>query len=188
MNRSSTSGSSDSAARTGIGRGLSAAREVLDELRSPSADRGDALPPRDDVRGMVLEVLAEQPSDGYRIVRTLEERGAGAPTPRAGAVYPTLQLLADEGLTTVAEVDGRKVHTLTTAGRAAAEAVRDRAWTDEGTATRTPDRRGGIARSAAQLAQAAALAAQTGTRQQVAETAAVLDEARRRIVAILARS
>lgn len=174
--------------RTWTGRGISAAREVLDELRSPSPDRGTARPPRDDVRAAVLLVLAEQPSDGYRIVRTLEERGAGAPTPSAGAVYPTLQLLGDEGLATAAETDGRKVWTLTTAGRAAAEAARDRPWTDEGPATRAAGRRGSIARSAAQLAQAAALAAQTGTPQQVAETTEALDDARRRILAILARS
>jgi DNA-binding PadR family transcriptional regulator len=185
MNRASSGASGD---RSWTGRGLSAAREVLDELRSPGRRHVPVSPRRDDVREAVLLVLAEQPSTGYAIVRTLEERGGAAPTPRAGAVYPTLQLLADEGLATAAETDGRKLYTLTTAGYAAAEAVRDRPATDEGFATRTAERRGAIARSGAQLAQAAALAAQTGTPEQVADTAAALDEARRRILAILAGS
>jgi DNA-binding PadR family transcriptional regulator len=145
-------------------------------------------PRHDAVRDAVLLVLAEQPSTGYAIVRTLEERGGGAGTPRAGAVYPTLQLLADEGLATAAEIDGKKRYTLTTAGYAAAETARDLPAGPDGSATRTPERRGAIARSGAQLAQAAALAAQTGTPEQVAATAAALDEARRRIIAILARS
>ena len=47
--------------------------------------------------------------------------------PSAGSVYPTLQLLADEGLVTAEESDGRKIYSLTEAGREdAAESERPR--------------------------------------------------------------
>jgi DNA-binding PadR family transcriptional regulator len=182
MNGSSTSIPSGS----GVERGLSAIRSVIDEVRNPSAARAAAARPgRDDVQGAVLAVLAEQPSDGYRIVRVLEERGAGGPTPGAGSVYPTLQLLADEGLATATETDGKRTWTLTAAGRAAAEASTARPV--QHGAGAAPQRRGAIARSGGQLAQTVALAVQAATPEQVTEVVGVLDDARRRILAILAR-
>jgi DNA-binding PadR family transcriptional regulator len=188
MNRASAGGADGDRSRSAVGRGIAGVREVIDELRSPGEPRIDVSAHGDDVRAEVLTLLAERPRSGYEIVRVLEERGDGARTPRAGAVYPTLQLLADEGLTTSAETDGRRIHTLTTAGRAAAEAARDRSSAAAPSGSRAPDRRGAVARSGAQLAQAVALAAQTGDAAQRAETAAALDDARRRILAILARS
>jgi DNA-binding PadR family transcriptional regulator len=49
-------------------------------------------------------------------------------------VYPTLQLLADEGLVTARDVDGKRVYELTDAGRAEAESRKDEAapWSGEG--------------------------------------------------------
>jgi DNA-binding PadR family transcriptional regulator len=57
---------------------------------------------------------------GYEMIQELEERTGGRWTPSAGSIYPTLQLLEDEGLVTPEEVDGRKVFTLTDAGKEAA--------------------------------------------------------------------
>lgn len=193
MTRSSTS-SSPVAARSlpGVAQGLSRIRQAIGLLR-PAEQTGGARSQRDDVRDAVLTVLAEQPVNGYQIVRALEERSSGAQVaggvrPSAGAVYPTLQLLADEGLATAAESDGTKMYTLTASGRAAAAAAaaaRDHAASE--VPLRVPERRGAIARAGAQLAQAVALAAQSGSAQQVADAAAVLDEARRAIHSILAR-
>jgi hypothetical protein len=42
-------------------------------------------------------LLAERPMHGYQIIREIEERSGGSWKPSAGSVYPTLQLLADEG-------------------------------------------------------------------------------------------
>jgi DNA-binding PadR family transcriptional regulator len=188
MNGSSASRPSGAGSGTVVGRGLAALRSVLDEVRSsPSAARVDPGRHRSDVRAAVLAVLREQPSDGYRIVRVLEERGNGASTPGAGAVYPTLQLLADEGLATAAETDGRRTWTLTAAGRTAAESAQlgeDRRESP----TAPVQHRVAIARSGGQLAQAVALAVQASTPAQVAEVVDVLDDARRRVLAILARS
>lgn len=188
MNGSTTSNSFGNRPRVDIAAGIANAREVLDQLRSPGRQRPDVRPARDDVRASVLTVLAERPATGYQIVRALQERGNDDRTPGAGAVYPTLQLLADEGLVTAAETDGSRTWTLTTAGHAAAEAVRNRPAAEQPAGTRGTGRRGAIARSAGQLAQATALAAQTGTAGQHAEVAAALDDARRSILAILARS
>jgi DNA-binding PadR family transcriptional regulator len=188
MSGSSSSRASGNGSSTAVGRGLTAIRSVLDEVRAPSGVRAGVRPERSDVRAAVLALLAEQPSDGYRIVRTLEERGAGDRTPSAGTVYPMLQLLADEGLATAAETEGRKTWTLTAAGRAAAESAPVVSVQRDETSTAAPHHRVAIVRSGAQLAQAVALAAQASTPAQVAEVVAVLDDARRRILSILSRS
>jgi DNA-binding PadR family transcriptional regulator len=190
MNGSSSSRPTGS--RSAVGFGLDRIREAVEDFRSPGDRRARPRPERSDVRDAVLTVLEEQPADGYRIVRVLQERSGDGPGTSAGEVYPALQLLADEGLVTAAETDGRKTWTLTAAGRAAAEAARDRTadGVRDGRSNRSDrsaaDRRG-VARSGAALASAAALAARTGTPAQVAEVVAVLDDARRRVFAILSR-
>src|SRR5215211_6725890 len=76
---------------------------------------------RGDVRGAVLALLAEEPMHGYEMIQRLEERTGGRWRPSAGSIYPTLQLLEDEGLVSSEEVDGRRVFSLTDDGRKAAE-------------------------------------------------------------------
>ena len=71
---------------------------------------------RGDIRAAVLALLTEQPMHGYQIIQELAERTGGAWQPSAGSVYPSLQLLADEGLIAGTDNDGRKVFALT-AGR-----------------------------------------------------------------------
>ncbi|WP_375388235.1 PadR family transcriptional regulator [uncultured Amnibacterium sp.] len=189
MTRPSTSIPAGSRTREGVARGLSGIREVLDELRNPSDRRSATRGERPDSRDEVLEALAEGPADGYRIARLLAERGQGEPTPGAGVVYPTLQLLADEGLATAEDTDGRKVWTLTPAGHAAAAAARTRSAPEqEAPAAHGPAHRASIVRSGAQLAQVVAIAAQSVERDRVGEVVAAIDEARRRILAVLARS
>src|SRR5699024_5639742 len=70
---------------------------------------------RGDVRAAVIHLLAEEPMHGYQIIREIEQRSDGAWKPSAGSVYPSLQLLADEGLLTVEEDAGRKTYSLTEA-------------------------------------------------------------------------
>lgn len=77
---------------------------------------------RKGVRPAVLAVLMDQPMHGYQVITELEQRTGGRWRPSAGSVYPTLQQLEDEGLVRSEELDGRKVYTLTDAGRTAAEA------------------------------------------------------------------
>ena len=75
---------------------------------------------RGDVRSAILALLDDRPMHGYEMIQELEERTGGRWTPSAGSIYPTLQLLEDEGLVTPDEVEGRKVYSLTDAGKEAA--------------------------------------------------------------------
>lgn len=71
-----------------------------------------------DLKLVILSLLSDQPSYGYQLIKRLEERMAGGYTPSAGVIYPTLTLLEEEGLTTGETADGKKVFTVTEAGRA----------------------------------------------------------------------
>ena len=62
---------------------------------------------------------------GYQIIQELSARSGGAWSPSAGSVYPTLQLLADEGLVDAEETAGKKVFSLTDAGVAAVAETAD---------------------------------------------------------------
>jgi DNA-binding PadR family transcriptional regulator len=70
-----------------------------------------------DLKYVILELVQEKPRHGYEIIRALEERFAGFYAPSPGAVYPTLQLLEDLGYVAAAQQDGKKIYTLTDAGR-----------------------------------------------------------------------
>lgn len=188
MNGSSTSSEFGGRSRPGAASLVSGLRQAVEEFRRPSDTRSAPRPDRDGARDAVLSVLAEQPMHGYQIVHALEARHPGARTPGAGAVYPMLQLLADQGLATATETDGRKTYALTDAGRTAAAAAAGRAATAETPATAAPERRGAITKAGAQLAVAAGLVTRNGTAAQVADAVAVLDEARRKLYAILARN
>ena len=109
---------------------------------------------RGNVRAAILSVLSEEPMHGYQIMQRLEERSGGMWRPSPGSVYPTLQLLEDQGFIKGEEVEGRRVFSLTEAGTAEAEASKERhgaPWEspeagDEGAALQTaqgplPDRR-----------------------------------------------
>jgi DNA-binding PadR family transcriptional regulator len=74
---------------------------------------------------LLLDLLQERPRHGYDLIRALEERCGGLYTPSAGAVYPTLQMLEDMGAVTSTQQDGRRVYTITDAGRRLLEEHRD---------------------------------------------------------------
>jgi DNA-binding PadR family transcriptional regulator len=73
---------------------------------------------RGDMKYALLELLQERPMHGYEMIKALEEKTGGFYTPSPGSIYPTLQMLEDSGMVTYAEVEGKKVYTLTDAGRA----------------------------------------------------------------------
>ncbi|XNQ56178.1 PadR family transcriptional regulator [Agrococcus sp. 1P02AA] len=142
---------------------------------------------RGDVRAAVLALLDEQPMHGYQIIQQIEERSGGAWKPSPGSVYPTLQLLTDEGLLTATEADGRKTYALTEGGRAEADAAKERhaPWL-AGEPEQPHQGRRDVAKSGFELAQAAAQVARSGKPEQVEQAISVLDEARRRLYSILA--
>ncbi|KAF4405469.1 MULTISPECIES: PadR family transcriptional regulator [Streptomyces] len=70
------------------------------------------------LRLYLLKLLDEAPRHGYEVIRLLEERFQGLYAPSAGTVYPRLAKLEREGLVTHATEGGRKVYSITEAGRA----------------------------------------------------------------------
>ena len=104
--------------------------------------------------------------------------------PNPGSVYPTLQLLADEGLVTAADVDGRRVYSLTDAGRAAREARGDdRSW--EWTVD-DDDPRAKLGEAAFGVQEAAMQVIRLGSADQVTRAHDALNTARRALYALLA--
>src|SRR5690242_5577288 len=74
---------------------------------------------RGDLKYQLLALLTERPKHGYEMIKELEDQAGGFYTPSAGAVYPSLQLMEDRGWITSQTQDGKKVYTITDAGRAA---------------------------------------------------------------------
>ncbi|WP_053388310.1 PadR family transcriptional regulator [Leucobacter japonicus] len=161
--------------------------EAVDQLRSGFEKRAGSRVARGDVRAAVLSLLAEEPMHGYQIIREIEQRSGGSWKPSAGSVYPTLQLLADEGLITAEESNGRKTYALTDAGRdAVAEGEGEAPW-KTAVSGDSPKRHGALAQAGFDLAQAAAQVGRTGTPEQVTEAVDVLERARRELYGILAQ-
>lgn len=167
--------------------------EAMEQLRGMFEQKVAPRMGKGDVRAAVLALLAEKPMHGYQIISEIAERSGGAWKPSAGSVYPTLQLLADEGLITAEESNGRKTYTLTEMGRAEAATSADRTpWPtppggSSGGGRRDFGNAGPIAKSGMELAQAAAQVGRTGTPEQVDQAVEILDEARRRLYSILAQ-
>ena len=66
---------------------------------------------------VILDLLKEHPAHGYELTQTLEDRFYGLYSPSAGSVYPVLQLLEDMEYVTSNKTEGRKVYTITDAGK-----------------------------------------------------------------------
>ncbi|HET9283838.1 MAG TPA: PadR family transcriptional regulator [Candidatus Angelobacter sp.] len=65
----------------------------------------------------ILSLLSEGPKHGYQLMKEMKERSGGTYRASPGSVYPTAQQLEDEGLIASKMEDGRRVYTLTAAGR-----------------------------------------------------------------------
>ena len=177
--------STSSSGGFGAGANFDGVWQAMEQFREKFEKRAGSRVGKGEVRTAVLALLAEKPRHGYEIIREIEERSGGSWKPSAGSVYPTLQLLADEGLISAEESNGRKIYSLTEAGRAVA-----------GDETTSPfesgdsahgNRFGALPKAGVELAQAAAQVNRTGSADQVSQAVAVLDDARRRLYSILAQ-
>jgi DNA-binding PadR family transcriptional regulator len=166
---------------------MSGVWEAMEQLRSQFEQKVGPRMGRGDVRSAVLALLAEAPMHGYQIIREIEERSGGAWKPSPGSVYPTLQLLVDEGLITAEESGGRKTYSLTPEGREVAGVETDRSAPWESMGARDTSRMSALPKAGIDLAQAVAQVGRSGSSEQVKEAVAVLDEARRKIFTILAQ-
>ena len=175
----------------GMGQGWPGAgvlQEAMEQLRKAFEQPATPRMAKGDVRAAVLTLLAEKPMHGYQIIHEIEERSGGTWKPSPGSVYPTLQLLADEGLISVEESDGRKTYSLTVEGQQVADAAADKSAPWEASGGKDSGRVTALPRAGIDLAQAAAQVARSGSPEQVKEAVAVLDEARRKLYSILAQN
>ncbi|WP_026552240.1 PadR family transcriptional regulator [Arthrobacter sp. H20] len=159
--------------------------QAVEELRSRFEKRSGTRAGRGEVRSAILALLAERPMHGYQIIHEIEERSGGSWKPSAGSVYPTLQLLADEGFISVEESNGRKIYSLTEAGRE--EVAGAGAATPWGSEQQAGAGFAALPKAGVELAQAAAQVGRTGSPDQVREAVKVLTDARRRLYSILAQ-
>ncbi|MUL84216.1 MULTISPECIES: PadR family transcriptional regulator [unclassified Mycolicibacterium] len=91
--------------------------------------RGGRRGRRGDVRAAILTLLAERPMHGYEMTQEIATRSNNLWKPSPGSVYPTLQLLVDEGLIVPTETEGsKKTFELTEPGRQAAAQIETPPW------------------------------------------------------------
>lgn len=140
---------------------------------------------RGDVRVAILLALADEPMHGYQIMQRLEERSGGAWRPSPGSVYPTLQLLEDQGLVKGEEAEGRRVFSLTEAGIAEAEALKDR-MSDAPWGEGNQDPRFALKHAVISLGAAAKQVGMAGSADDVQKALDILREARKRVYGLLA--
>ena len=79
--------------------------------------RGERVFHKGDFKYLVLDLLKDKPRHGYEIIRDLEEKFHGFYSPSPGAVYPTLQWLEEMGYVSPAQQEGKKIYTITDAGK-----------------------------------------------------------------------
>lgn len=143
---------------------------------------------RGDVRAAILALLADQPMHGYDLIRELEERSGGMWRPSPGSVYPTLQLLEDEGLVVAEDRDGRRVFALTDAGRAELEERRARGEGEPWKGHSLGENLGALRDAAMQLGAAVVQVARAGTDAQRQRATEILGKARKEIYRLLSES
>ena len=156
--------------------------DAMEQLRGQFDRKVGTRMGRGDVRAAVLALLAEKPMHGYQIIHEIEERSKGAWKPSPGSVYPTLQLLADEGI-----IGAEETYSLTDEGRRLADSAPDQPAPWEAQTVREGGRATVLPKAGIDLAQAAAQVGRFGNPEQVKQAVSVLDEARRKLYSILAQ-
>ncbi|MER7497917.1 PadR family transcriptional regulator [Streptomyces pharetrae] len=151
--------------------------------RGRGGPRGRAR--RGDVRASILALLKDRPMHGYEMIQEIAERSGGAWKPSPGSVYPTLQLLEDEGLISSESEGGKKLFALTEAGRTAAEDGPDAPWEE---ASRGVDWEAlnDIRQAGFGLMEAFGQVWKTGTAEQREKALGVINDARKKLYLILA--
>lgn len=142
---------------------------------------------RGDVRTAVLALLAEGPRHGYQMIQEISERSGGAWKPSPGSIYPVLSALQDEGLVDDEKIEGRRVFSLTDAGRVAVQERADEiAHVFDANKAEEDTDLADIRPLIAGVASATMQVLQTGTPEQVAAARKVLATARRELYLLLA--
>ncbi len=142
---------------------------------------------RGDVRAAILVLLTDRAMHGYEMIQEISDRSGGLWRPSPGSVYPTLQLLVDEGLIVGTESEGSKrLFELTEVGRAAAEKVETPPW--EEIAEGVDPGQVNLHTALRQLAGAVAQSAYTASEEQQQRIVDIVNGARREVYNILGES
>jgi DNA-binding PadR family transcriptional regulator len=188
-------------------------REAVENLRDAFTPRGSgrsAGASHGDLRAAILSALQHDAKNGHQVMQAIGAASGGMWMPSASQVYPMLQQLTDEGLLSAQHDGERSVYALTESGREAAaahahepagEGSSRSSWNVSDITDRMSDmadrvsgrmndhwseRTSAVPRAGAKLAQAAAQVTQSGTREQQERAAALLDQTRKALYAILA--
>ena len=165
-------------ARRGHGRGFGAGF-------GPGGRRGRRAR-KGDVRAAILSLLAQAPANGYALIQAITEHTDGSWKPSPGSVYPTLQLLVDEGLIVGTESEGSKrLFELTEEGRAAAEKVETPPWEEIAEGWKEAPGQVNLHTAVTQLMGAVAQSAYAATEEQQARIVDIVNNARREVYNIL---
>jgi DNA-binding PadR family transcriptional regulator len=143
---------------------------------------------REELRLLLLSLISEEPRHGYDLIKALGERSGGHYAPSPGVIYPSLALLADEGLILEQPgADSRRRFALTAEGQQLLDAEKEQVsdlvqrladLAEHAEKGRKPQ----IERAAANLAMAVGQRiAQGGEAELPHDIAAILDEAARKI-------
>ena len=141
---------------------------------------------RGEIRTALLAILNEAPGHGYELIQRIEAKTEGRWKPSPGSVYPTLQLLEDEGLVAASETDDKRTYVLTEAG--VDEHQRRAGDGNENLWTRGEDGRpiAGLMEAVGGIAMAAKQVAMGSNPTQIEAATAIIRDARKRLYAILA--
>jgi DNA-binding PadR family transcriptional regulator len=137
------------------------------------------------VRAAVLLLLAEEPMHGYQLMQAIADRTGGRWHPSPGAIYPTLSQLEDEGLIAVTSDAGRKLATLTDAGRDQI-AANSASWPDPFAPSAGSEQFVDLRGELEKLHGAARQVARAGSPDQQAQAQGIVSEARRALYRLLA--
>jgi len=71
-----------------------------------------------ELRLVLLKLIADEPRHGYELIKAVETKLGGAYSPSPGVIYPSLTLLEEMGALDSEAQGGKKLYSITEAGRA----------------------------------------------------------------------
>jgi DNA-binding PadR family transcriptional regulator len=151
----------------------------------PGRHRGGRMR-RGEIRFALLAALGEEPGHGYEIMQRLEDKSGGAWRPSPGSVYPTLQMLEDEGLVRSAERDGKRVFELTEVGRQELARRTEEAGGAPWASERGGSSYGALREAVMQVMAASRQISHNGNEAQLQRAVQVVRDARKQLYGILA--
>ncbi|MBD2578107.1 PadR family transcriptional regulator [Oscillatoria sp. FACHB-1406] len=141
---------------------------------------------RGDIKFILLELLADGPSHGYDLIKEMENRYGQFRRLSPGSVYPTLQMLEEGGYLTSAKEGGKRIYTITDAGR---ELLAERSPAREANARSNPldvpPEFGELRKAATELTEVIAHVARSGNTARMKQVSELLEQVKRDIYAIL---